>query len=87
MILVSELLFGLLFTNSIVERAFSAMKIVKTNRRTSLLSSTLDDLMEINIEGPELENFSRDHAPSPPPSLDQSNSVISESGMEFNVAL
>ena len=34
--LVSELLFSLPFTNSIVERAFSAMKIVKTNRRTSL---------------------------------------------------
>ena len=63
-ILVSELLFSLPFTNSIVERAFSDMKIVKTNRRTSysLLSSTLDDLMEINVEGPELENFSPDHA-------------------------
>ena len=59
MIVVSELLFSLPFTNSIVERAFSAMKIVKTNRRTSL---TLDDLMEINVEGPELENFSPDHA-------------------------
>ena len=61
-ILVSELLFSLPFTNSIVERAFSAMKIVKTNRRTSLSSSTLDDLMEINVEGPELESFSPDHA-------------------------
>ena len=62
MILVSELLFSLPFTNSIVERAFSAMEIVKTNRHTNLLSSTLDDLMEINVEGPELENFSPDHA-------------------------
>lgn len=61
-ILVSELLFSLPFTNSRVERAFSTMKIVKTNRRTSLLSSTLDDLMEISVEGPELENFSADHA-------------------------
>ena len=60
--LVSELLFSLPFTNSIVERAFSAMKIVKTNRHTSLLSSTLDDLMEINVEGVELENFSPDRA-------------------------
>lgn len=61
-ILVSELLFSLPFTNSIVERTFSAMKIVKTNRHTSLLSSKLDDLMEINVEGPELENFSPDQA-------------------------
>lgn len=61
-ILVSELIFSLPFTNSRVERAFSTMKIVKTNRRTSLLSSTLDDLMEISAEGPELENFSADHA-------------------------
>ena len=61
-ILVSELLFSLPFTNSKVERAFSTMKIVKTNRRTSLLSSTLEDLMEINEEGPELESFCPDHA-------------------------
>ena len=61
-ILVSELLFSLPFTNSRVERAFSTMKIVKNNQRTSLRSSTLDDLMEISVEGPELENFSRTSA-------------------------
>jgi hypothetical protein len=61
-ILVSELLFSLPFSNSKVEKAFSTMNIVKTNRRTSLLSGTLDDLMEINAEGPDLENFCPDHA-------------------------
>ena len=61
-ILVSELLFSLPFTNSKVERTFSIMKIVKTNRRSSLHSSTLDDLMEINVEGPPPESFSAEHA-------------------------
>ena len=60
-LLFSQLLFSLPFTNSIVERAFSTMKVVKTDRRTSLLTSTLDDLMEINVEGPTPENFSADN--------------------------
>ena len=61
-LLLSQLLFSLPFTNSIVERAFSTMKVVKTNRRTSLLTSTLDNLMEINVEGPTPENFNADGA-------------------------
>ena len=35
---VAELLFSLLFTNSKVERTFSTMKVIKTDRRTSLKS-------------------------------------------------
>ena len=31
---------------------------MKSNRRTSLHTSTLDDLLEISIEGPPLEEFS-----------------------------
>ena len=61
-LLLSQLLFSLPFTNSIVERAFSKLKVVKTDRRTSLLTSTLDDLMEINVEGPTPESFSADDA-------------------------
>lgn len=38
------------------------MKIIKTDRRTALTSDTLDDLMEINVEGPSLSGFSADHA-------------------------
>ena len=57
-LLLSELLFSLPFTTSAVERAFSKLKIIKTDRRCSLHTSTLDDLMEINIEGPTFENFS-----------------------------
>ena len=54
-ILVSELLFS-------VPLKWKEILLLKTNRRTSRLSSTLDDLMEINVDGPELENFSPDHA-------------------------
>ena len=61
---LSELLFSLPFTNSTVERAFSIMNIIKTDRRTSLNDSTLDDLMEINVEGPPPEDFSSEHAVS-----------------------
>jgi hypothetical protein len=57
-LLLSELLFSLPFTTSGVERAFSKLKVVKTDRRSSLLISTLNDLLEINIEGPALENYS-----------------------------
>ena len=47
-----------------MERAFSIMNIIKTDRRTSLNNSTLDDLMEINVEGPPPEDFSSEHAVS-----------------------
>ena len=59
---LSELLFSLPFTNSEVERMFSALKVIKTERHTSLNTCTLNDLMEINIEGPSFENFSADQA-------------------------
>lgn len=63
-ILLSELLFSLPFTNSIVERAFSTMKVIKTDRRNCLHTTTLDDLMETNFEGPPPESFSAEHAVS-----------------------
>ena len=44
-LLLSELLFSLPFTNSKVERMFSSLKVIKTDRRTSLQITTLDDLM------------------------------------------
>jgi hypothetical protein len=48
-LLISELLFSLPFTNSKVERMFSSLKVIKTDRRSSLQITTLDDLMEINV--------------------------------------
>ena len=34
------------------------MKVIKTDRRNCLHTTTLDDLMEINVEGPPFESFS-----------------------------
>lgn len=45
-----------------VEQIFSRLKIVKTNNRTSLNTDTLDDLLEVFVEGPSLRDFSADSA-------------------------
>ena len=44
------------------ERAFSSMKRVKTPLRNRLKTSTLDSLLRISIEGPDLEDFNFDQA-------------------------
>ncbi len=62
LLIVCELLFSLPFTNSKVERSFSHLKVIKSERRSSLSTSTLDDLMEINMEGPPFESFTADSA-------------------------
>ena len=59
-LLLCQLLFSLPFTNSAVERAFSKLKVLKTDRRNRLLTDTLDDLLQINIEGPSPENSAND---------------------------
>ena len=64
MLSLCELLFSLPFSNAHVERMFSSMKVIKTNRRTNLDSSTLSDLLEIQAEGPPLASFSADQAVS-----------------------
>ena len=63
-LLLSELLFSLPFTTSAVERVFSKLKVIKTDRRSRLLTATVDDLLEINVEGPSLEEFSSEAAVS-----------------------
>ena len=45
------------FSNAQVERMFSMMKIIKTDRRSSLHTGTLSDLLEIQVEGPPLAAF------------------------------
>ena len=62
LLLLSELLFSLPFTTSRVEQMFSIVKNIKTKRRSSLHTSTLCDLLELNIEGPSLSQFSADAA-------------------------
>ena len=60
--MLSDLLFSLAFTTSAVENAFSKLKLIKTDRRCSLQTSTLDDLLEINLEGPTLKKNSSAYA-------------------------
>ena len=61
-LLICELLFSLPFSNGHIERMFSSLKVMKTDRRTNLTNSTLQDLLEIGIEGPTLDSFSADQA-------------------------
>lgn len=57
-LLLCELCFSLPFSNGRVERIFSSLKLIKTDRRTRLHHATLSDLLEIQVEGPSLGNFS-----------------------------
>ena len=57
-----ELSFSLPFSNGTVEQIFSSMKVVKTSRRTNLQGDTLNDLLEIYVEGPPLSSFCPDLA-------------------------
>ena len=59
---VCELIFSLPFSNAHVERLFSTLKVIKTNRHTNLESTTLSDLLEIQVEGPSLDGFSASDA-------------------------
>jgi len=52
-----ELLFCLPMANGRVERAFSAMNVVKTDRRNCLGEDHLDDLMRITFDGPQLAQW------------------------------
>ena len=61
-LLICELLFSLPFSTAKVERFFSILKIIKNERRTNLSCSTLNDLLEVNTEGPSLSNFLADSA-------------------------
>ena len=58
LLLLCELIFSLPFTTSCVEQMFSLLIIIMTKGRTSLHTSTLSDLLEINLEGPLLSSFS-----------------------------
>ena len=53
-LLISELRFRLPFSTAEVEHFFSALKIIKNERRT--------DLLAVSTEGPTLSNFTADSA-------------------------
>ena len=59
---LSELSFSLPFCNGRVEQIFSSLKVLKTIRRTNMQSDTLNDLLEIYVEGPTLNSFCPDSA-------------------------
>ena len=59
---ICNLLFSLPFSTAKVERTFSVLKVIKSEKRTSLNSDTLGDLLEIKTEGPPLSSFSADAA-------------------------
>ena len=51
LVLLSELLFSLPFTNAKAERTSSNLTVIKNERHTSLLSTTLDDQGQIKSLG------------------------------------
>ena len=63
-LLICQLGFSLPFSNARVEQIFSSLKVLKTDRRTTLSIDTLNDLLEIYIEGCPLRDFSADNAVS-----------------------
>ena len=58
-LVLCEKCFSLPFSNGTIERVFSALKLIKTDRRTRLHSDTLSDLLEIQVEGASLSRIFR----------------------------
>ena len=57
-----EITMTLSMSTAIVERGFSLMNIVKSATCTSLGNNSLNDLLDIKINGPSLANFKADEA-------------------------
>ena len=62
LLILTELIFSLPFSNNHVEQIFSSLGIIKTKRRTNLSTTTLQDLLEIVVEGPPVTTFDSDPA-------------------------
>ena len=59
---LAELLFSLPASNGIVERVFSWLKIIKSDKRTSLANDTLNDLLTVSMMNCSLKDFDPDKA-------------------------
>ena len=59
---VIELLFCLPMANGRLERVFSQLKLIKTNRRTNMGEDSLDYLVRVNVEGPPLSEWDASRA-------------------------
>ena len=57
---LAHLLFHLPISNRKLERVFSTMKNIKLEKRSSMSSELLDDLLVINVEKVTVEDFSAD---------------------------
>ena len=56
-LLLCEVIFSLPFSNGVVERIFSILKVIKTEKCTNLSVDTLRDLLEIKVEEPGFDDF------------------------------
>lgn len=54
---LAQLLFALPVSNGKLERAFSTMKIIKVDKRSSLSNEVLDDLLAINVDQVNTSDF------------------------------
>lgn len=61
-IALAELLFSLPASNGKVERVFSQLKIIKSDKRTSLANDTLNDLLTVSMMNCSLKDFHPDKA-------------------------
>jgi hypothetical protein len=57
-----ELLFCLPMANGRLERVFSQLTLIKTNRRTNLGEDSLDYLVRVNVEGLPLSEWDASRA-------------------------
>ena len=60
--LLCNLLFSLPVSNGHVESIFSSMNVIKTERRVTMHTNTLSDLIEIHTEGASMADFLPDDA-------------------------
>lgn len=60
--LMSGLLLSLPASNAKLERVFSQLNVVKTNKRTSLTNESLDDLLLLTSDSVPLKDFCPDDA-------------------------
>ncbi len=57
-----KLLFTLPMSNGRVERIFSSLKLIKTDRRSKLSENHLDDLLRISVDGPPASEWNATNA-------------------------
>jgi len=59
---LTRLLFSLPLSNGKLERVFSTMKNIKMEKRSLMSNETLDDLLAINVDKVNAEDFNADHS-------------------------